>query len=187
MAAYYTNNDAIANRLRGRLEFQDNNPLYSGAAAQIVNPTLINQVIVQVEARVNAALGQIYCLPIPLNKTSAIAIVSSIVEKFVVAEIISVHYQQAQNPEVGGDAGYGGKILNEAKQELTALLHGHGIHIAGMTIQPSSSMQGITQPIMLPGVKLKTEEQQPDSITRNYTFSGIMEDPDHEPIKWDYG
>ncbi len=172
----YATIDQIRNWLRGRLEVPGT-PLFAGAAAGKVDDSLINQIGEIVEAKIDMALAQIYKLPIPDSATQAKMIVGGIVQKLIVSEIALVHFQQTINPEQGGDAGFGAVIRKQAVQDLEALLLGHGVYIPGITQPKQANLQmGMhLQPLVLPGVPLLSEAEQPDTISRNYTFLGKRE------------
>ncbi len=167
----YTTVENIRRRLRGRLEI-DNTNLIPSATAQQVDQDLITQVGEQIEAKINLALSQIYSMPIPLTAVEALKIIEGIVEKLIISEIATVHFQQTQSPELGGDAGFGAVLRKQAVQDLESLLHGHGIYIPGLMEKPQpNAMTGIyNQPLVLPGVDLKLEEDQADTFTRSYSF-----------------
>lgn len=168
----YTTVEAIARRLRGRLEISKSvlGGGTSGLAAQQVDLLLIEQVGVQIEARLNVALSEIYLLPIAATATIARVILGGIVEKLVVSEITLTHFQQTQVPQMGGDAGFGSVIRKQAQEELESLFAGHGIYIPGLMSPPSSTPGSYRQPLVLPGVPLKSELLQPDTLTRSYSI-----------------
>jgi hypothetical protein len=171
MPLQYTTTDAIARRLRGRLEV--NKPALGGGtgglAAQQVDLLLIEQVGVQIEARLNVALAEIYVTPIPVGATTARIILGGIVEKLVVAEIVMTHFQQSQVPQMGGDAGFGAVIRKQAQEELESIFGGHGIYIPGLMSPPIAMPGSYRQPLVLPGVPLKSDLLQPDTLTRSYS------------------
>ena len=163
----YTTIDNIALRLRTRLDL---NQTAHGAAfgqslgAKQVEPELFEQIASQVEAKLNAKLGMLYELPVPQHATQARLILASIVEKFTVAEILAVHYQQSQNAEQGGDLGHGAILRKEAIQESRDI----GIMFADPK-RPQTTMSVNPEPsIVLPLVLRKAVI--PDTITRNYSL-----------------
>lgn len=162
----YTTPDAIALRLRGRLEF---NQGISGSAfgqnlgAKQVDFQLYEQIGEQVEAKLNMALSMMYQLPIPQSALIAKKILSSIVEKFVVAEIASVHFQQVQSAADGGDAGFGAVMLKQAKEECQNI----GINYPGIATATATPF-GRPESMVLPEVQIKAEI--PDIISRGYNF-----------------
>lgn len=181
----YTTTDNISRRLRGRLEVANTN-LIPAATARTVDPNLIIQIGDQIEAKVNLALSQIYKLPIPQTSTQALKIIEGIVEKLIVSEIATTHFQQTQSPELGGDAGFGAVLRKQAIQELEAILSGHGIYIPGIMEKPvpNAMMGTYNQPLVLPGVKLLGEDEQEDTFTRSYSFLVREELPeDQSPFK----
>ncbi|MGL5075855.1 MAG: hypothetical protein ACRDBG_08430 [Waterburya sp.] len=160
----YTSKEDIAQRLRGRLQIEGS-PFGATAAASSVDDRLIYSVAESVEARVDAALGQIYQLPIPCEATSARAIIRSIVEKLIIVEIGITHFHLSINPQDGGDAGFIGAIRKQAIEELQSLLWGHGVFIAGLMSPPPMGVS--QQPLVLPEVPLLAEIDRPDTLTRN--------------------
>jgi hypothetical protein len=168
----YTTRAAISRRLRGRLEVSGS-PLIGSAGAGKVDPELIDSLAHQIEARIDIALGQIYRLPISADCTAALFIVGSIVEKLIVSEIALTHFQYVQNPQTGGDMGFGSVIRKQALEELESLLHGHGVYIPGVMNPPNPL--GIQQPLILPDVMMNSDRQMPDSFSRNYSVVGKRE------------
>jgi hypothetical protein len=141
-----------------------------GLAAQQVDLLLIEQLGTQVEVRLDVALAQIYMLPVPEGATTARIILGGIVEKLVVSEIAITHFQQSQVPQMGGDAGFGSVIRKQAQEELESLFAGHGIYIPGLMSPPVSMPGSYRQPLVLPGVPLKSDLIQPDTLTRTYAI-----------------
>ena len=164
----YTTADNIARRLKHRLELNQNTPPTLGQSqalgAKQIDYNLYEQLGVQVESRLDMALGMMYELPIPNDATDALNILASIVEKFVVAEILSTHYQQSQNAEMGGDQGYGSVLLKQAKEECAAI----GIMLPGVAAIPSPPNTK-AEFMVLPGVPKKGDI--PDIVSRSYSFT----------------
>lgn len=105
----------------------------------------------------------LYELPVPEHATQARLILASIVEKFTIAEILAVHYQQSQNAEMGGDLGHGAILRKEAIQESRDI----GIQFydskktqTTMSVNPEPSL-------VLPLVPRIAVI--PDTVTRNYS------------------
>lgn len=161
----YTTSEAIALRFRGRLEF---NQSVSGSAfgqnlgAKQVNHELLEQIGLQVEAKLNMALSMMYELPVPESATEAKKILSSIVEKFVIAEIASTHFQQVQTAQEGGDAGFGSVMLKQAKDECQMI----GINYPGINVATNTLFK--PEHMVLPGVPLRAVI--PDVVTRGYNY-----------------
>lgn len=169
----YTTPSAIALRLRGRLELNETihgTAFGQNLGAKQVQFELYEQVASQVEAKLDMGLGMMYELPVPQEASEARKILASIVEKFTVAEILSVHYQQSQNPQMGGDMGYGAVLLKQAKEECQAI----GIDLPGLTagVNPLLPRREV---MVLPGVPKKGDI--PDVITRNYSVT-VQRNPD---------
>lgn len=87
MTLQFTTKEAIAARLRGRLQLGGPAATLGG---QVVDEDLIYQVGRQIESRVVAALRQIYQLPLRQTTHPELA---SIVEKLAIAELLPVHDQ----------------------------------------------------------------------------------------------
>jgi hypothetical protein len=122
---------------------------------------LYEQLGEQVEAKLEMALSMMYELPVPNDASQSLKILASIVEKFVVAEILSTHYQQTQGE--GGDQGYGAVLFKQAKEECQAI----GITLPGLAATPSTPF-GRVEPMVLPGVPKKGEI--PDIVSRSYSI-----------------
>ena len=129
--------------------------------AKQVDYSLYEQLGEQVEAKLDMALSMMYELPVPNDATQSLKILASIVEKFVVAEIMSTHYQQTQGE--GGDQGYGSVLFKQAKEECQAI----GITLPGLAPAPSTPF-GRVEPMVLPGVPKKGEI--PDIVSRSYSI-----------------
>ncbi|NJN11671.1 MAG: hypothetical protein HC836_49290 [Richelia sp. RM2_1_2] len=166
----YTTIDAIKLRLRNRLELNQtahSAPFGQSLGAKLVQPELFEQIAYQVEAKLNAKLGMLYELPIPPGATQARLILASIVEKFTVAEILAVHYQQSQNAEMGGDLGYGAVIRKEAIQEAQDI----GIRFSDPKVASNMMSQDPEPSLILPLVPRIAVI--PDTISRNYSTTEI--------------
>lgn len=173
----YTTINNIALRLRTRLELNQTAhgaPFGQNLGAKQVQPELFEQIASQVEARLNAKLGMLYELPVPQFAIQARLILASIVEKFTVAEILAVHYQQSQNAEMGGDLGHGAILRKEATQECRDI----GIQFADPK-RPQTVMSIDPEPsLILPLVPRIAVI--PDTVTRSFSLveqrkSSIME------------
>jgi phage gp36-like protein len=112
----YTTKEAIANRLRGRLVVGGTQVPF---APTTVDDNLIEQVATQVEALVDAKLKTVFRMPL----TGTHAVLSSIVEKLVICEIMPTHEQQ--------NGGYGSQpksfreiICAQGAAELEEVLSG---------------------------------------------------------------
>lgn len=157
MTLLYTTTDAIARRLRGRLQvggldlpFQPTN----------VDDDLIDQIGSQVEAKVNARLRSIYKLPL----SGTHPLLAGIVEKFVCGEILTTHMMGAEQVAGnGGDRSYAGFLLREAKEELDAIASGD---------------------IPLDGEILSTGEESANSNARNVTLAGKRTVGAAEGVVW---
>ena len=170
----YTSIDNIARRLRGRLNVNvSNNPaVLNNAASGTVDSLLISQVAEQVESKLELALGQIYEVPILQSATFALQIIGAIAEKLIVAEIALTHFQMQINPETGADLGFGNALRKQAFEDAEAIFGGHGIYVPGIMNRPTNSPATgeAKQPLVLPGVKLLSSSDRPDTFSRNDSF-----------------
>ena len=183
MPLRYTTTVAIERRLRGRLQLSSSTPAFgTNLGAGQIDSLLIEQIGTQVETKLDSALSVIYELPISPGATSALVMLASIVEKLVVSEIVGVHYQGSINSELGGDGGFGALLRKQALEELQALLVGHGIYIPGL-VTPQSIPGANSQPLVLPGVKLRTSNI-PDTISRSQTLIGKRIGGKAQDIDW---
>lgn len=174
----YTTPEAIARRLKNRLELRDSPPTLGQAqalGAKQVDYSLYEQLGEQVEAKLDMALSMLYELPVPTTAAQALKILASIVEKFVVAEILSVHYQQTQGE--GGDQGYGSVLFKQAKEECQAI----GIVLPGIT-PPAATPFNRPEPMVLPLVPRKGEI--PDTISRSYNVVVQRNPVEASSIDW---
>lgn len=170
--ALYTTKEAIANRLSTRIQV-------GGIAATfgktVVDSNLIDQVIPQVEGRVNGALRQRYCMPLKLTSTDAMMAIASIVEKFVCAEILPVEYL-----ENGAEGGLRKILAKEAREELEAVLNG-GVILPGecLTSTPEAGSNWLKV-----GQRGGTEDKAAIAAEqiRRYGPSGAVVRP--EQIRW---
>lgn len=171
--------DNIARRLRGRLNVNvTSSPgQLNNAASGTVDSLLISQVAEQVESKLELALGQIYEVPIPQSATFALQIIGAIAEKLIVSEIAITHFQMQMNPETGADMGFGNALRKQAFEDAEAIFGGHGVYVPGIMNRPSNSpMTGeAKQPLVLPGVKLLSSSDRPDTFSRNDSFVMVRE------------
>lgn len=165
MPLIYTTSENIKRRLRGRLGIQaaPYGAPVPGVGTQEVDPELLEQVGSQTEARVNGILGQIYEMPLPLPQP----MVTSLVEKFIIAELMGVHFQGSQIPELGSDLGHGSVVLRQAREELQTLVAGHNIYIPGIPVTVAIPGANTPQPVVLPGAILLRSRR--DTITESRT------------------
>lgn len=115
-ALKYTTTESIARRLSGRLQVGGGGAPYGKS---VVDEHLLEQVGLQIEARVEALLRGIYRLPLaaidPTN-TTARPIVAAIVEKGVICELADVHFFQGEDGNT-----YGQSVCRQFKAELDAI------------------------------------------------------------------
>ena len=114
MALKYTTTEAIALRLQTRLQIGGSPSSFGNS---VVDTTLLDQIGVQVESRVDAKLRQRYVLPLTYTHPQ----LASIVEKLVICEIIGVHFVGA---EVSDDANFGRLMCAQGAKELEAIASG---------------------------------------------------------------
>lgn len=174
----YTTADAIARRLKNRLELNNGSPTLGqtqALGAKQVNYSLYEQLGEQIEARLSVALSMMYELPVPNDATESLKILASIVEKFVVAEIMATYYQQTQGE--GGDQGYGAVLFKQAKEECQAI----GIILPGLAPQSSTPFNRV-EPMVLPGLSKKGDI--PDIVGRNYSITEQRHPVESSSIDW---
>lgn len=169
----YTSTEAIARRLRGRLNVNitNNTGQLVNAASGTVDSLLIEQVAEQVESKIELALGQIYVIPIPQTARTTLQILGAIAEKLIVSEIALTHFKMQVNPETGADMGFGNALRKQAFDDAEMIFAGHGVYVPGIMNRPANNpaVGESKQPIVLPGLKLIPSNEQPDTYTRNYS------------------
>lgn len=122
--------------------------------AQQIKPELIEQQGSSIEASVDATLDLIYVLPI--TSVPALEILRGILCKLTVADVIPAHFFASMNPQMGGDAGFGGLLRNEGIKELERYTAGFGVYYsAGATTAIPRTGNQVQQAVPLPGVSLK--------------------------------
>jgi len=118
MALTYTTTEAIALRLKGRLQLAGTPTPFGNTVA---DPALIEQVGTQVEARVNGVLRGVYRFPL---RSVAHPELSSVVEKLVCCELLPIYYYGMENST---DGGQGRLMCDQGKAELAALASGQTV------------------------------------------------------------
>lgn len=139
----YTTKEAISDRLRGRVTVGGSPVPFAPALA---DNTLIERVLGQVEARINAKIGKIYKLPLSLADSGTAQLLASVVEKLTCCEILMVHSsgdEQAVAGTVGVDRSYTGLLCRAGKDELEAILDG-SIPLTGEETQLGEEGVGAT-------------------------------------------
>ena len=109
----YTTIAAVGNRLRGRLQVSGGG-LFEPT---VVDNGLIEQVLQQVEARMNAQLGRRYRLPL----RSTHPVLASIAEKLCICDLMGTHFIGDGQNEPGG---YGRLMCSQGAAELQEVLAG---------------------------------------------------------------
>lgn len=136
----YTTVEAIAARLAGRLQIGGEQIPFGVAK---VSEDLLAQVLAQVEARINARIGQVYTLPLALSNPTAKALLASVAEKLVVAEVVPVHVAQGDSPVDN----YGAEMRRQAESELSEILSGEIVLTGEAPVvaeQPTSTLTNQT-------------------------------------------
>jgi hypothetical protein len=116
----YTTTEAIARRLRGRLQIGTVQAPYG---ATVVVDELLEQVGAQVEAQIDAILREVYKYPLNAeaeDNTQSRPILAAIVEKGVICELADVHFYQGED----GNS-YGREMCKQYKAALDALRIGN--------------------------------------------------------------
>ena len=140
------------------------------AGSITVDPEIVEMIVEEVETRnIDAILGQIYELPLP---EACYPIIASIVEKYVCAELMNIHFESTQMASVGGDAGYGSVMYQQANNELKQLVLGKGIFIPGVMSAEESNYMKEGHGISLTIYGAVPKSNIPDTITRNRTTIG---------------
>lgn len=179
--AEFTTVENLARKLRGRLRISDSPSVdtFTGygqaVAGNVVDNDLISQVLNQTESYINLALSQIYEVPLKLTNPVTSDIMADIAESICISKLIQVHYE-GSNP-LSGAADVSGAAMDLRKHGellLAAITAGHNIFTPTFP-QPQNKNPGMTetQPLVLPGETLLSRAQRPDTITRNYTFTGV--------------
>jgi phage gp36-like protein len=115
MTLGYTTLEAIANRLRGRLQVGGPALAFGNT---VVDENLIQQVAAQVKGRMDARLKSVYQLPL---KNLPNPLVASIQEKLIICELMGTHFVGQEGSE---EAGYGRMMCSQGATELKAVLDG---------------------------------------------------------------
>lgn len=131
MTLTYTDTDAIERRLKGRLTIGGPQQPYGN---QAVDTDLLSQVGAQVEAKINAAIGSVYVLPLKL--TACGPLLASLVEKGVICELADVHFFTSEE-----GTSFGSQMCRQFKAELASIVS-QEIRLIGETgIAPSGDIR----------------------------------------------
>lgn len=139
----YTTKEAISDRLRGRVTVGGSPVPF---APQVADNTLIERVLGQVEARINAKIGKIYKLPLSLADSGTAQLLASVTEKLTCCEILRVHSsgdEQSVAGVVGVDRSLAGNLCRAGESELQEILDG-SIPLAGEETQLGEEGIGAT-------------------------------------------
>lgn len=145
MPLKYTTQQAIAQRLAKRIQIGGTPQTYG---KDVLDPALLEQVGPQVEARFEAALAQRYGVPLNVSDPNTRAIVASIVEKGILAEILPTQFF----PENGREGGLRKVMADEAAAELKQVQSGQ-IKLAGERISGSA--------LSFPAPPIKVSQRKP--------------------------
>lgn len=102
----------------------------TGVISQTIDPELVEDIVYQVEHKIDVYFGTLYVLPVDERDK---VVLKDIVEKFVLAELAISLYDTSLVPSLGGDSGYGGTMLQRAREELKAYFIGTNIYIPGVS------------------------------------------------------
>lgn len=183
----YTNLDRLARRLRGRLklgtefpsETEIDNPLNSllaynpSASDQVVDTLLIRDIAETTDSYIDLLLSQIYQYPLKLTSDITVSTLASISEGLILSNLIATHF--TGNPGIiATDSSNASMDLRRGAEFLLAqILAGTQIYFPSSLQSPTSQVNSPEmQPLRLPGEVLLGQSQRPDTITRNYSFTG---------------
>ncbi len=102
----------------------------TGVISQTIDPELVEDIVFQVEHKIDTYFGTLYVLPVDERDKPTI---QDIVEKFVLAELAISLYDTSLVPSLGGDSGFGSVMLQRAREELKAYFVGTNIYIPGVS------------------------------------------------------
>ena len=142
------------------------------AGSITVDPERVELIANRIEARIEAIWSQIYELPVPIGH--CFDLIQSIVEKYICAELMNMHFEGTQMASVGGDAGYGSLMYQQANNEIKQLVLGHGIFIPGVMSAEESNYMKEAQPISLVPFGAINKINKPDTVTKNRTVISIL-------------
>ena len=124
----------------------------STLGAQQIQDTFLIAIGEEIEAAINAKLRLIYVLPIV--SIEAIVILRGVSEKLIVSEATKTFFNVTMNPQLGGDANFGGSYQQDAIDDLEVYTAGYGIYYrkgSGFSNRLGNQVQ---QAVPLPGVVL---------------------------------
>ena len=180
----YTTVDNIARRLRGRLQIDTAPPVDTNlgtvlgygqtVAGNTVDNALITQIADEKEAYIDLILSQIYVMPLQLSSYITVNILQDISECLTISGIIQVHFEGTSPVLQASDISQASMDLRRnGEYLLQSIAVSHNIWIPTTPPADQSTLQGQRQPLRLPGERLLAQADLPDTITRNYTVSGV--------------
>jgi hypothetical protein len=177
----YTDAEQLARKLRGRLQIDslpqiDTFTGYGTAAgSQTIDNDLIDQILNQTESYINLVLSQIYVVPLTLSNSVTVDIMADITESICISKLLQVHFEGA-NPLTGAAdvSGAAMDLRKHGETLLTAISAGHNMYTAVLP-QPANRQYGAPeiQPLVLPGEVVLDSKARPDTVSRNYTMTGV--------------
>lgn len=187
MTLQFTNLDAIARRLEGRLDITNEHgvpaPWKKNDISKSSNPATVEQVATQKEAFVRTVLRCVYQFPLQLTDPDTRIVLAEIIEKLVVSDLIDLYYQGSGMGVTGAE---GSGLSASDRKSAYELLHlytaGHGFPLPNIPYIPSGLGQKDQQGVALPGESLNP--RTPDLISRVDTFVGKLPrgDMTQEPL-----
>lgn len=173
MTLILTTIESISRRLVGRLEIvsQKGEPQPWGGTmgSKEVDPDTTLQIATQKESLVLSVLGMIYHLPLQLTSEITRLVLSEIVEKLTVADLMDIYYTGTPT-----ESGFGGGDRKSAYESLYLYVAGHGIPIPQLPGVPTSPNMSIHQGVVLPGEQVQIFPIA-GRVSRNYTVRGKLD------------
>lgn len=183
----YTNLDRLARRLRGRLklgtefpsETEIDNPLNSllaynpSASDQVVDTLLIRDVAETTDSYIDLLLSQIYQYPLKLTSDITVSTLASISEGLILSTLIATHFTGTPGIIASDTSNASMDLRRGAEFLLAQILAGTQIYFPSSLQSPNNQVNSPEmQPLRLPGEVLLGQSERPDTITRNYSYTG---------------
>ena len=176
----FINSEYIAQRLTGRLNFDDVGATNIGSigsssiGSKQINMDLLDRIIRQQESILEGYLNMIYITPLKLTSEITRNVLSAIVENLVVAAVLPVYYMGGSVPQTGVDpSSLAGASAESAQNMIQIYITGHNMYIPGVNSQPTSPRGGpIPQPVVLPEEVLRDSHNKLDTIVHHETYVG---------------
>lgn len=171
----YTNFEAIARRLEGRLDVVESqgvsNPWAKTLGKIQANPELVEQFGTQVEAYINSIFRKVYEMPLKLTSDETKAIMADITESLVVSRLMATYFRGQPMPQVGSDvSGLASDDRRHAEELIQLYTAGTNIAYPGSFKQANIPGAIHLEPVWLDGESPNMSPQ--DSITKNYVVLG---------------